>query len=42
VDYSDARTRLENAQAALTRSKYDYIFKVRVLEFYMGKTLNLK
>jgi outer membrane protein len=42
VDYADARTRLENAQASLTRSKYDYIFKVKVLEFYMGKTLNLK
>lgn len=42
VDFADARTRLENAQAALTRSKYDYIFKVKVLEFYMGKTLNLK
>jgi outer membrane protein len=42
VDFADARTRLENAQAALTRSKYDYIFKVKVLEFYMGKTINLK
>lgn len=42
VDYADARTRLENAQASLTRNKYDYIFKVKVLEFYMGKTLNLK
>lgn len=42
VEYSDARTRLENAEAAVTRSKYEYIFKVKVLEFYQGKAISLK
>lgn len=42
VDYADARTRLENAQATMTRSKYEYIFKIKVLEFYQGKTISLK
>lgn len=39
--YSDARMRMEIAQANLTRSKYDYIFKLKVLDFYQGKSITL-
>lgn len=42
VDYNDALIRLQNAQATQTRSKYEYIFKLKVLEFYEGKTIRLK
>jgi len=42
VEYNDALIRLENARATQTRSKYEYIFKVKVLEFYEGKTIRLK
>lgn len=42
VDFADAQTRLQNALATLTRSKYEYIFKLKILEFYQGKTINLK
>jgi len=42
VEFSDARTRRENALANMTRSKYDYIFKVKVLEFYQGNAITLK
>lgn len=33
--YSEAKTKWENAQAVLTHSKYDYLLKLRILEFYM-------
>lgn len=42
TDYADARTRLENARAAMTRTKYEFIFKLKVLEFYQGKNISLK
>lgn len=42
VEYNDALIRLQNAQATLSRSKYEYIFKLKVLEFYEGKTIRLK
>lgn len=35
-DFDQVRTRLVNAQAALIRSKYDYVFKTKVLQFYAG------
>jgi|JI6StandDraft_1071083.scaffolds.fasta_scaffold01568_7 outer membrane protein len=42
VDYANARTNLENARATLARNKYEFIFKLKVLEFYQGKTISLK
>ncbi|MCI2229352.1 TolC family protein [Polaribacter sp. MSW13] len=39
-DFDQVRTRLVNAEAALIRSKYDYVFKTKVLQFYSGE-LNL-
>ncbi len=38
-DYNNAKTRLQNAQNNLTQSKYDYIFKLKVLDYYQGKEL---
>ena len=35
-DFSQAQARVDNAEAELVRSKYDYIFKLKVLEFYFG------
>lgn len=35
-DFEQVRTRLVNAQATLIRSKYDYVFKTKVLQFYAG------
>ncbi|NER12646.1 TolC family protein [Leptobacterium flavescens] len=35
-DFSQAQSRLENAQAEEIRTKFDYIFKLKVLEFYFG------
>lgn len=35
-DFDQVRTRQVNAEAALIRSKYDYVFKTKVLQFYSG------
>jgi outer membrane protein len=36
-DFDQVRTRLVNAQGAMIRSKYDYVFKTKVLQFYSGE-----
>lgn len=35
-DFSQSKLRFDNAQIELTRSKYDYIFRIKVLELYYG------
>ena len=35
-DFSQAKLRFDNAQIQLTQSKYDYIFRIKVLELYFG------
>ncbi len=35
-DFSQAQARVDNAEAAVVRSKYDYIFRLKILEFYFG------
>lgn len=42
TEYADSRMRMEIAQANLARTKYDYIFKLKVLDFYQGKAITLK
>lgn len=39
IEFVAARTFYDNARANLARSKYDYIFKRRILDFYMGKSM---
>ena len=39
TDYNVARNNMINAQSDLLRTKYDYVFKTKVLDFYLGKTL---
>jgi len=38
-DFLLAKNNLALAQANLLQAKYDYIFRLKVLDFYMGKTL---
>lgn len=38
-EYNDAKNRLFQAEADLLQSKYDYIFKIKVLDFYTGNEL---
>ena len=35
-DYSQSKLRYENAQREVVRTKYDYIFKLKVIELYFG------
>lgn len=35
-DFSQAKVRYENAQREVIRAKYDYIFKLKVVELYFG------
>ena len=40
-DFGQAQARLDNARATVIRSKYDYIFRLKILEFYFGVPLSL-
>ena len=35
-DFNQSQTLLTNAQSDVLRTKYDYIFKIKILEFYFG------
>lgn len=41
LEYNDAKNRLSAAQSELLQSKYEYIFRLKVLEFYQGVPLQL-
>lgn len=41
LDYNTAKNQLAIAESDLLSAKYDFIFKLKVLEFYLGKTLTL-
>jgi outer membrane protein len=40
-DFNQIKQRFETAASDLVRAKFDYIFKLKVLEFYFGITINL-
>jgi outer membrane protein len=42
VDYNIAKSQLTSAESELIRAKYDYIFKTKILDFYMGLPLTLQ
>jgi outer membrane protein len=41
VDYNLAKTQLASAESELLRARFDYIFKLKILDFYMGKSITL-
>lgn len=40
-DFSQAQARVDNAEADVIRTKYDYIFRLKILEFYFGLPISL-
>ena len=40
-DFSQAQSRVDNAEADVIRSKYNYIFRLKILEFYFGIPISL-
>ena len=41
-DFSQAQSRVDTAEADVVRTKYNYIFRLKVLEFYFGIPIELK
>ncbi len=41
VDFNVARNNLVKAQSDIIQAKYDYTFKLKILDFYQGKTITL-
>ncbi len=42
TDYNVAKIQLSKAESDLASAKYDYIFKTRILNFYLGRPITLK
>ena len=42
LDYADSRTRLDNARVNMLRTRYDLLFKSKILDFYQGKAITLR
>lgn len=42
VDYNLAKLNLDQAKAQLIRAKYEYLFRIKVLDFYMNKPIELR
>ena len=40
-DYNDSKNKLIKAQSDLLQAKYDYLFKIKILDFFMGNPLTL-
>ena len=40
-DFGQSQARLDDARANVIRSKYDYIFRLKILEFYFGLPIQL-
>lgn len=41
IDFNDAKNKLAKSRSDLLQSKYEYVFRIKVLDFYQGKPLNL-
>ncbi len=41
VDYNNAKKENNNALSQLVQAKYDYVFRMTVIDFYLGKPLTL-
>ena len=41
TEYNDSKNKLIKAKSDLLQAKYDYVFKLKVLDFYQGKPITL-
>ncbi len=41
IDYNLAKLNVDQAKAQLIRAKYEYVFRIKVLDFYMNKPIEL-
>ncbi len=42
LEYNDAKNRLATAQSELLQAKYEYVFRVQILDFYIGNPISLR
>lgn len=42
LNYNTAKAQLDQAESDLISAKYDYIFKTKILDYYMGMSLSLE
>ncbi len=42
IDFVDAKNKLTTAESNVLQSKYDYIFKSKIIDFYLGKALTFE
>ncbi len=42
IEYNDSKNRLTAAQSELLQSKYEYVFRVQILDFYLGRPITLR
>lgn len=42
IEYNDARTKVSKTESELLQAKYEYIFRLKVLDFYLGKPIELQ
>lgn len=40
-DFNDAKTRMEKAQSELVQSKFELVFRRKILDYYHGEPLTL-
>ena len=41
LEYTESKNKVTNAQSSFIQAKYEYIFRVKILDFYMGKDITL-
>ena len=42
LELTTAKTNLDTAELNVVRAKYDYVFRLKIIDFYLGKELKLK
>jgi len=41
VEYNNIKTQFTNAQSDMIRAKYDFVFRTKILDFYLGNAITL-
>ncbi len=41
IEYNDAKNRLAAAESELLQAKYEFVFRIKILDFYMGNPIKL-
>jgi len=41
LEFNDAKNKVTAAQSSFIQAKYEYIFRIKILDFYYGKEITL-